>query len=368
MFGKVNSPLNKKMEEIKWGEFEVTSLFEPLSGRRKLTKSDLNETGVIPVYSADSNNNGIVGYTNEQADYIVNSSIPIYLIFGDHTKTMNIATSDFSVMDNVKVLVPTINCIKSILFICTVWKKTIPDLGYARHWSQAKKSILKLPITNEEKVDFDFIRSFISNLENEHIRKLEAYLATTNLKDYTLTSLEQQMLDNYSNIEFEEFDVTKEFKVKNTKNILSRDIIENSGEVPYLCASTSNNSISSYISYDEKYLDEGNCIFIGGKTFVVTYQKKHFYSNDSHNLALYLNIEKYRTKLIQLYLATCINKSLGYKYSWGDSISNTKIQNDKVLLPSKQGQPDYESMEILISAIQKIIIKDVVLYTDRKTK
>ncbi|MCC5428583.1 restriction endonuclease subunit S [Clostridium botulinum] len=188
----------------------------------------------------------------------------------------------------------------------------------------------------------------------------------TGLKDYTLTAEEKQVLDDFENVKFEEFNVVDLFDVKNSRNILSKDIIENSGETPYLCASSENNAVSSYISYDKKYLDKGNCIFIGGKTFVVTYQEKDFYSNDSHNLILSLKNEEEKSKLNQLYLVTCINKSLGHKYSWGDSISNKKIQTDKVSLPAKNQQPYYAIMETFISAIQKLVIKDVVLYANKK--
>ena len=100
---------------------------------------------------------------------------------------------------------------------------------------------------------------------------------------------------------------------------------------------------------------------------MVSYQENDFYSNDSHNLALYLKIVK-KTKLNQLYLATCVYKSLCHKYSWGDSISKAKIKADKIGLPVKNGKPDYEAMDMLISAIQKLVIKDVVLYADRKIK
>ncbi|MDI2091818.1 restriction endonuclease subunit S [Commensalibacter oyaizuii] len=165
---------------------------------------------------------------------------------------------------------------------------------------------------------------------------------------------------------FEEHNIIDLFTIKNSRNILSRDIKENSGQTPYLCASSENNAVSSYISYDNKYLDKGNCIFIGGKTFVVTYQEKDFYSNDSHNLVLYMKDDKRKSKLNQLYLVTCINKSLKHKYSWGDSISNKKIQHDKISLPTLNHEPNYEIMEGLISAVQKLVIKDVVLYADRK--
>ncbi|ENM3912289.1 hypothetical protein GI292_003527, partial [Vibrio cholerae] len=66
------------------------------------------------------------------------------------------------------------------------------------------------------------------------------------------------------------------------------------------------------------------------------------------------------------YLATCIDKSLGHKYSWGDSISNKKIQKDVVSLPTRNNLPDLSKVEILMSAVQKLIIKDIVQYVDQK--
>jgi hypothetical protein len=232
-------------------------------------------------------------------------------------------------------------------------------------WERIKTEKIQLPTKNGN-IDFDFMDSFIAELEAERIAELEAYLLATDLKDYEFTAEEQKALDEYDELEFGEFDLVKEFTVKNTGNILSRDIVKNSGNVPYLCASSENNSVSSYITYNEDYLDKGNCVFIGGKTFVVSYQEQDFYSNDSHNLVLYLNDEEKRTKQTQLYLATCVNKSLSHKYSWGDSISNRKIQKDKISLPQLKGKPNYEGMKTLISAIQKLVIKDVVLYADNK--
>ncbi|EJL6318577.1 hypothetical protein NMR47_003496, partial [Vibrio cholerae] len=207
---------------------------------------------------------------------------------------------------------------------------------------------------------------FIAELEADRIAKLDTYLSAAGLKDYNLTPEEQKSIEEYESQEFSNFQVIDVFEVINSFNILSRDIVENSGDTPYLCASRENNSISSYISYDTKYLDKGNCVFIGGKTFVVTYQEKDFYSNDSHNLILYFKDKEKRTKLNQLYLATCIDKSLGHKYSWGDSISNKKIQKDVVSLPTRNNLPDLSKVEILMSAVQKLIIKDIVQYVDQK--
>ena len=355
------------LETVKWGEYKITDLFTPLKSRGKLSKEDFSRDGDVPVYSSDTTNNGVLGFTKKRADYKISEEVPMYLVFGDHTRTMNIAIDDFSVMDNVKVLIPKIANKNIVFFICSSWKKVIPNLGYARHWSIAGKSNIMLPSIKGE-INFDFMETFISEFEIDSISKLSAYLNIKGLKDYNLTKEEERVLFEYQNTSFKEFNSLSVFDIKNTKNILSKDIIENSGTTPYLCASSENNAISSYIAYDKNYMDEGNCIFIGGKTFIVSYQENNFYSNDSHNLALYLRNTEKRDKLTQLYLSTCVNKSLGHKYSWGDSISNAKIKKDNISLPVKDNDIDYDSMQILISAIQKLVIKDVVLYCNNKTK
>ena len=37
-----------------------------------------------------------------------------------------------------------------------------------------------------------------------------------------------------------------------------------------------------------------------------------------------------------------------------------------MFLPIKVGKPDYDTMETFISAVQKLVIKDVVQYADKK--
>ena len=163
-------------------------------------------------------------------------------------------------------------------------------------------------------------------------------------------------------VKWGKFKLIDVFAVKNTSNILAYDIVEDSGTVPYLCASSENNAVSAYIDYDEKYLEKGNCIFIGGKTFVVTYQEKDFYSNDSHNLALYLR-DGVKSKAVLLYMVSCVYKSLFQKYSWGNSISKAKIQNDIVTLPiTDDGKIDFDFMESFIAELEAERVAELSAY------
>lgn len=164
-------------------------------------------------------------------------------------------------------------------------------------------------------------------------------------------------------VKWGEFKITDIFDVKNTHNILSNEIVENSGNVPYLCASAEKNGVSTYISYNDDLIDKGNCIFIGGKTFVVTYQENDFFSNDSHNLALYLKFSEKRKKDVQIFIASCITRSVGYKYSWGNSISHKKIQNDYVFLPiTPENKIDFDFMEAFIRELEEERIRELAAY------
>lgn len=256
---------------------------------------------------------------------------------------------------------------KELQFVLSAIKIHFDTFGYGTGMANVIDLEIQLPITPDGTIDYDFMERFVRELEEERVRELAAYLSASGLSDYRLTAEETSALQRMDNVTWGEFNVIDIFNVKNTGNILSREISPNSGTTPYLCASKENNAISSYVSFDEERIDKGNCIFIGGKTFVVTYQEQDFYSNDSHNLILSLKDETKKNRNSHLFMVSCVDKGLGYKYSWGDSISKTKIQTDKFRLPlAPDGTIDYAFMETFIRAIHKQVIAGVVEYAERK--
>ena len=323
--------------------------------------------GEYPYIVRMGSNNGQKGFINEDPKYLNEGNT---ISFGQDTATMYYQEKPYFTGDKIKILKPKCKEFNknNAHFFLVAMSQSFRSFSWGRssfNVSVIENQLLKLPVKNGS-IDFGFMENFIAELEAQRITELEAYLSVTGLKDTNLSPEEEQALKDLPNIEFKDYKLTDIFNVKNTGNILSRDIIENSGTTPYLCASAENNAVASYISYNENCKNKGNCIFIGGKTFVVTYQEYDFFSNDSHNIALYLKNAEYQTKLDQLYLATCVYKSLCHKYSWGDSISNKKAQKDYISLPTKGGVVDFKSMSILILAVQKLVIKDVVSYSGSK--
>lgn len=255
-----------------------------------------------------------------------------------------------------------------ILYLWGALSRIFNEFGYSTGMADILKVKIQLPTKNNE-LALKYIEEFVSTLKAERLAMLNEYLLATGLKDITLSKGECSALDRLedNSVNWREFSLPKLFMIKNTHCILSRDIVKNSGIIPYLTASQSNNAVGTYIEFDKRQIEEGNSIFVGGKTFVVTYQKENYFSNDSHNLALYYKDTSKRTKENQLFMTTAIYKSLSHLYSWGNSISHSKIQKDSVMLPcDDEGKIDFDFMSTLVSAVQKVVIKNVVTYIDKQ--
>lgn len=370
-FGKVNNPLRDKLKKSEWVEYKIKDLFDVV-GTKSLDSNAVEfiDNGINFVGRTFANN-GIQGKIEKQK-FEPNDPFTITATVIGNYKYAKLQRDPYYCSQNINKLTPkpivdNWNIKTAYFFISNIQKFVSLYNGQQGGYKldDIKNHSIKIPYNNQ-KIDYDFMRDIISTLEYEYILKIERYLRENEL-ELEIKSNEKDALRNLENTIFKEFSIVDIFSIKNTGNILSSSIVENSGLIPYLCASALNNSVSSYIKYDEKYLDKGNCIFIGGKTFVVTYQKDDFFSNDSHNLTLTLNKEEHRNRICQIFLATCVKSSLGHKYSWGDSISSSKIKKDTILLPvNNNDQPDYAFMENYISGIQKIIVKKLITYLRKK--
>ena len=259
------------------------------------------------------------------------------------------------------------------LYFVTLLRKQMQYFSYTNKpgLEKYKKLQISLPIDENNNINFKYMEDRVKALEQDRVKALANYLTVTGLNNYELTDSDRKVLSYKPT--FKDYKIWDIFKVVNTHSILKSQVTNLSeGKTPYLTAAEGNNAVFSYINCPKEWIDEGNCVFIGGKTMVVTYQEKDFCSNDSHNLALYFKQDKYRTSLIQQYFVGAIRKSLSQKYSWGDSISKSKIKKDIISLPiDKKDNIDFQYMENYIKAVQKLTIKNVVKFKDEvinKTK
>ncbi len=346
-----------------------------------LSKEELSDDFEFPAYSSDSSNNGIIGFTNNP-EFICDDITPVYITFGDHTRTVNIAKKSFSVLDNVKVLKPFTSNEKYLLFIISSWKKQIPNLGYARHWKVARNCKIQLPLKenalafsnprdNIKNIDFDFMESFIRELEEERIRELEeerirelnAYLLATGLKDYTLTPEEENALEAFKTVQWGEFEFKQIFNnIKQGRRLKKED--QKEGTIPFVMSGTTNTGVVGYISNPvASFPSNSITVDIFGNTF---YRNFDFGAGD--DTGVYWNDKENYSKDEMLFFTAAMGKSLFGKFDYGNKLRSSQSFDIKMQLPTKNNKPDYATMETFIKAVEKLVIKDVVLYADSKIK
>ena len=270
-------------------------------------------------------------------------------------------------------------------FIAAALKLSLKGFGYGNQLSSSKLKNLdfkiQLPIKNGD-IDFKFMNSFIAELEAERIAELEAeriaeleaYLSATELKNYTLTTEEETAIDKLNTTTWDKFkieDVLVWQKNISELNPLHLDSLAVSSEprYPFYGQATINNGIIEYRHLKEEVLNNKSgkpTILIHSNNQNTVYLDIPFYLKDGHGATSVLQSENL-DKMTAQFLMSSIKKVILQKYSYNAKATKIELKNTEINLPIKSNNtPDYDYMRLVISAIQKLVIKDVVLYADEK--
>ena len=278
------------------------------------------------------------------------------------------------------------------LFIAIAISKLMYQFSYGRKPGMQiyREMKIHLPVQNGA-IDFAFMENFIAELEAERIAELEAeriaeleaYLRVTGLSDYILTEEERAVLEAFrngkiswggvklpngqevTNIGWKMFRIGELFEINSYKKRFDANKvqIEEAG-FPYVVRTALNNGIRGYIKEDEEFLNEGNTISFGQDTATMFYQEKPYFTGDK--IKIVKCKDESFNKLNAQFFITAMGKAFS-SFSWGSSSFSVEIiKNQNISLPSTQGIPLYAYMEVFIRAVQKLVIKDVVQYADRK--
>lgn len=220
-------------------------------------------------------------------------------------------------------------------------------------------SAISLPIKNND-IDFSFIDKFIAELEAERLAELEAYLSITGLKDYELTEEEQKALEDYDKIEWTEYNLEKLFgKSTRGKRLKSEDRLP--GHLPFVTAGEAEEGVSAFIGNDVTVFSENTTtIYMFGSAKYRNYK----YGGDDHVAIVHTeNVPKYAA----IFITSAIHKvSHCGKFDYSKNFYAKDADELYISLPSVKGSINFKIMEIISSAIHKLVIKDVVLHADKK--
>ena len=353
----------------------------------------ISKNGTVPLISNSSTENGVMGFSTleplNEGNTITCSDTTI------GADTMFYQEKDFIGYSHIQHLVPKFKpfnraIASMIISACRVATSTLYDYGNKFNRDSMNKTKIHLPTQNGE-IDFAFMENFIAELEAERIAELEAeriaeleaYLKVTGLSDYILTEEERAVLEAFrngkiswggvkllnnqqvANIEWKMFRIGELFEINSYKKRFDANKvqIEEVG-FPYVVRTALNNGIRGYINEDVEFLNEGNTISFGQDTATMFYQEKPYFTGDK--IKIVKCKDESFNKLNAHFFIAAMGKAFS-SFSWGSSSFSVEIiKNQNISLPSTQGVPLYAYMEVFIRAVQKLVIKEVVQYADRK--
>jgi len=368
------------LESVEWGEFKLGELFEinPTKYYKLKNEEIISENGIVPLISNSSTDNGVMGFSNLEANNLGNTITCSDTTLG--AETMYYQENNFIGYSHIQHLVPKFELFNKtiasvIISACRVSTSKKYDYGNKFNREAMNKTKIQLPIKNG-KINFSFMEKFIAELEAEHLAELEAYLVATGLKNYTLTDKEQKVLEDFENERFEwdNYRIEDILQWQSQKEIdpLKLEELKDESELmyPFYGQATINNGIISYNQLINKVLNNENgkpTILIHSNNQNIVYLETPFYLKDGHGATSVLQSENLN-KINQMFIVASIDKVIKSKYSYNNKATKIELKNTVINLPVKNQQPNYAIMETFISAIQKLVIKDVVLYADSKIK
>lgn len=347
------------------GEFvfkKVGSLFDINPTKNYgLTNDDLfREKGTTPVVVNSSINNGIGGYVARKPTETGNM-----ITFSDTTTSDSIfyQPNDFIGYSHVQGIKPknhheqwnkhTLHYFVAIFRAAT---KGLFNYGNKFNRENAREIEVCLPEKNGE-IAFDYMERFV--------QQLRAFLKLSNLTDVNLSKDEENALAQLSgSLNWKEFRLDDLFNIATGRDVIIGNTI--SGSIPLISHQHENNGISKYIHPlpDRRLFNHETTLSLADRgVFKASTQNQHFHIG-TRVKALTFKSGKH-SQNVRLFVVAAINKLQILFTAYSENATN-KLPDLMIMLPEKDGTPDWEFMALIGRAIEKCVIADVVAFNERE--
>lgn len=172
---ETDTPLNQKLQTVRWGEYTLRDLFSSQNGDFDIQKTHINGKGIY-VITAGSTNCGVLGKTDIKARVFKKNTITVDMFGNAFYRQF-----DYKMVTHARVfsLKPNFNITeRQGLFLANSLNCFNNQYGFDNmcSWEKIKSKTIYLPITTDGKIDFDFMEFFMAELETEKMTELTTYL------------------------------------------------------------------------------------------------------------------------------------------------------------------------------------------------
>lgn len=352
------------------GEFldKPISEFFTVQSNPQLNKDSFSfsENAAYPYFTRTVFNNGIAGYVDYLDDEhkIKGNCLAVGMI----TMQFFYMEHDFYAGQFTKSVYPKTDKIsrfnsKIAFYFIALFNRLQPKLqgGLVRDFEKSLlSSLVNLPFKNG-KICLDYMERFIQQVHAERVQEVHAYLQASGLSDIVLTDDEQNALNQFSgSLNWQEFNVKNLFGTATRgKRLKSADRIL--GNLPFVTAGEKNTGISAFIN-NKVQVFPANTITID--MFGSAKYRHYSYGADDHVAVVHTqNLAKHAV----LFTTSAIHKVANAgQFSYSRNFYATDADELNILLPEKDGKPDWDLMATIGRAIEKIVIADVVQFSERE--
>ena len=367
----MNASLNAKLRNVKWGSYRTEELFQRIETNKLPYKADelpnqpVGEY-VLPCLTSSFNNQGLNYYAPRHGATVLKNVISIPS--NSDVYRAYYQSRDFTVLSDAYAIRwmlddRELSSNQYIFIVMCINKVTdLPIYSYKNKlggWNVVKNKYIQLPQKNGS-IDFDFMEAFIAELEAERVAELSAYLTVSGLDNCELSSDEVQALQGFASLAWKTYNLKELFgKSTRGKRLKGDDRIP--GVLPFVTAGEASEGISAYISNDVEIFEKNTTTI---DMFGSAKYRNYRYGADDHIAVVHTEFVPMKASI---FLTSAIHKaSHTGKFDYGHNFYAKDADDLDIQLPTREGKPDYDVMATLISAVQKMVIKDVVRLADSR--
>lgn len=367
----MNASLNAKLRNVKWGSYRMEELFQRIETNKLPYKADelpnqpVGEC-VLPCLTSSFNNQGLNYYAPRHGATVLKNVISIPS--NSDVYRAYYQSRDFTVLSDAYAIRwmlddRELSSNQYIFIVMCINKVTdLPIYSYKNKlggWNVVKNKYIQLPQKNGS-IDFDFMEAFIAELEAERVAELSAYLTVSGLDNCELSSDEVQALQGFASLAWKTYNLKELFgKSTRGKRLKGDDRIP--GVLPFVTAGEASEGISAYISNDVEIFEKNTTTI---DMFGSAKYRNYRYGADDHIAVVHTEFVPMKASI---FLTSAIHKaSHTGKFDYGHNFYAKDADDLDIQLPTREGKPDYDVMATLISAVQKMVIKDVVRLADSR--
>lgn len=231
-------------------------------------------------------------------------------------------------------------------------------------WNKVKQDKIQLP-TKDGEIDLEFMETFIRELEEGRINKLTTYLTANGFDNCELSAAERKALADFDCVKWQEYKIGDLFEIENTASLNSDKLVQGC-EYDYVTRTSLNQGILTSTGFiNKENINPAGTWSLGLLQMDFFYRKKPWYAGQFVR-RIVPKIEMQAGAV--LFFSVLLNRQKTRLLSVLVRNVNNVFRSTKIQLPTKDGEIDFDFMEAFISAIKKLVIKNVVLYADKKIK